>query len=51
MKAAARRSLTAAAAGTPGQVRPFRLIAVLLHSSNPYRDARRLLTMGFALRR
>ena len=28
-----------------------RLIAVLLHSSNPYRDARRLLTMGFALRR
>ena len=30
MKAAARRSLTAAAAGTSGQVRPFRLIAVLL---------------------
>jgi D-alanyl-D-alanine carboxypeptidase len=28
-----------------------RLIAVLLHSSDPYRDARRLLTMGFALRR
>jgi serine-type D-Ala-D-Ala carboxypeptidase (penicillin-binding protein 5/6) len=28
-----------------------RLIAVLLHSANPYRDARRLLTMGFALRR
>jgi serine-type D-Ala-D-Ala carboxypeptidase (penicillin-binding protein 5/6) len=28
-----------------------RLIAVLLHSGNPYRDARRLLTMGFALRR
>jgi serine-type D-Ala-D-Ala carboxypeptidase (penicillin-binding protein 5/6) len=28
-----------------------RLIAVLLHSSNPYGDARRLLTMGFALRR
>jgi serine-type D-Ala-D-Ala carboxypeptidase (penicillin-binding protein 5/6) len=27
------------------------LIAVLLHSANPYRDARRLLTMGFALRR
>ena len=28
-----------------------RLIAVVLHSANPYRDARRLLTMGFALRR
>jgi D-alanyl-D-alanine carboxypeptidase len=28
-----------------------RLIAVVLHSTNPYRDARRLLTMGFALRR
>jgi serine-type D-Ala-D-Ala carboxypeptidase (penicillin-binding protein 5/6) len=28
-----------------------RLIAVLLHSANPYGDARRLLTMGFALRR
>ena len=28
-----------------------RLIAVLLHSANPYRDVRRLLTMGFALRR
>jgi D-alanyl-D-alanine carboxypeptidase (penicillin-binding protein 5/6) len=27
------------------------LIAVLLHSANPYPDARRLLTMGFALRR
>jgi D-alanyl-D-alanine carboxypeptidase (penicillin-binding protein 5/6) len=28
-----------------------RLIAVLLHSANPYGDARRVLTMGFALRR
>jgi D-alanyl-D-alanine carboxypeptidase (penicillin-binding protein 5/6) len=28
-----------------------RLIAVLLHSANPYVDARRVLTMGFALRR
>jgi D-alanyl-D-alanine carboxypeptidase (penicillin-binding protein 5/6) len=28
-----------------------RLIAVLLQATNPYRDARRLLTMGFALRR
>ena len=28
-----------------------RLIAVLLHSADPYRDARHLLTMGFALRR
>jgi D-alanyl-D-alanine carboxypeptidase len=28
-----------------------RLIAVLLHSTDPYRDARRLLNFGFALRR
>jgi serine-type D-Ala-D-Ala carboxypeptidase (penicillin-binding protein 5/6) len=28
-----------------------RLIAVLLHSSDPYRDARRVLNFGFALRR
>ena len=28
-----------------------RLIAVLLHSADPYRDARRLLNFGFALRR
>jgi D-alanyl-D-alanine carboxypeptidase (penicillin-binding protein 5/6) len=28
-----------------------RLIAVLLHSTNPYGDARRLLNLGFALRR
>ena len=28
-----------------------RLIAVVLHSLNPYRDARRLLNFGFALRR
>ena len=29
----------------------FGLIAVLLHSQDPYRDARRLLNFGFSLRR